>query len=131
MLKKDKIRVLLVDDNASVREEVKAVLDDTPDVKVVAEADNGEEALRRMRANALDVVVLDLSMPGMSGSEVLRRVVFEKLKPPVVIFSSYPKEQYATALKKRGAMGYVTKGTSPDELVSEIRRAASESGISS
>ena len=93
---------------------------------VVAEAENGIEAVQKVRAldGGVDVVVLDISMPGTSGIDALKMIRDVAPKLPVLILSMYPEEQYAVRLIKSGASGYMTKETAPQELVDAIRKVA-------
>lgn len=120
------IRVLIADDHAIVRSGLKQILTDSGSMTVVAEAENGLDAVQKVRALAggVDVVVLDISMPGMSGIDALRMIRDAAPKLPVLILSMYPEEQYAVRLIKSGASGYMTKETVPQELVDAIRKVA-------
>ena len=118
------IRLLLVDDHIIFREGVKQVLLDTPDVRVVAEAVNGREALRYIEAEKLDAVVMDINMPDRSGLETLRQIRDLAPRLPVLILSMYPEEQYAIRVLKAGASGYLSKDAAPDNLVTAIRKVS-------
>ncbi len=120
------IRVLIADDHAIVRNGLKQILTDSGSMVVVAEAKNGIEAVQKVRAleGGLDVVVLDISMPGTSGIDALKMIRDVAPKLPVLILSMYPEEQYAVRLIKSGAAGYMTKETAPQELVDAIRKVA-------
>lgn len=120
------IRVLIADDHAIVRNGLKQILTDSGSMTVVAEAENGIEAVQKVRALAggVDVVVLDISMPGMSGIDALKMIRDVAPRLPVLILSMYPEEQYAVRLIKSGASGYMTKETVPQELVDAIRKVA-------
>ena len=118
------IRVLLADDHAIVRAGLKEILADTGDIMVAGEATNGHEVMAQVRAGDYDVAVLDLSMPGRSGIELIRQVKGEKPKLRVLVLSMHSEEQYAVRALKAGASGYLTKESAPDELVAAIRRIA-------
>lgn len=120
------IRVLIADDHAIVRSGLKQILTDSGGITVVAEAENGIEAVQKVRAleGGLDAVVLDISMPGSSGIDALKMIRDVAPKLPVLILSMYPEEQYAVRLIKSGASGYMTKETAPQELVDAIRKVA-------
>jgi len=116
------IQVLFVEDHAIVREGLKQILADTDDIVMADEAVNGEEALDKAIKSDFDVVVLDISMPGRSGLEVLKDL--KGLRPglPVLMLSMYPEELYAIRAFKCGASGYLSKESAPTELITAIRR---------
>jgi two-component system invasion response regulator UvrY len=120
-----KIRVLLADDHTMFREGVKHVLSGTPDVVVVGEAGDAGEVLEKAREVQCDVVILDISMPGRDGMEVLKQL--RQLDPHrhVLILSMYPEDQYAFRAIKAGASGYLTKNRASSELIAAIRKVAS------
>lgn len=118
------IRILIADDHAVVREGLKRILNDTPDMTVTGEASSGQELLDLVRSQPGDVVVLDLAMPGRGGIDTLRQLKREDPELPVLILSIYPEEQYAVRALRDGASGYLTKESAPDELVGAIRKAA-------
>jgi two-component system, NarL family, invasion response regulator UvrY len=119
------IQVLFVEDHAIVREGLKQILADTDDIVMADEAINGEEALDKVVKKDFDVVVLDISMPGRSGLEVLKELKCFVPKLPVLILSMYPEELYAIRAFKCGAAGYLSKESAPTELITAIRRVAS------
>ena len=119
------IRVLVVDDHPIVREGLKQILSDTEDILVVDEADSGQAVLDCAAKTNFDVVLLDISMPGRDGLEVLRELKQLKPKIPVLILSMYPEEHYAVRVLRGGASGYLTKASAPDELITAIRKVAS------
>jgi two-component system, NarL family, invasion response regulator UvrY len=114
-------RVLLVDDHAVLRRGVRAILEDHFPGVVVAEASNGNEALAAL-ADTYDVVVLDLSMPGRSGLDLLSEIKHRQPKLPVLIMSLYGEEQYAVRALRAGASGYLTKAAAPEQLVGAITK---------
>lgn len=118
------IRVALVDDHAVVRAGLKQFLSDHVDLRVVAEASNGREALDIVRQELADVILLDISMPDHSGVDALAAIKARAPQLPVLILSSFPEEHYATTLLKQGASGYLRKDTDPDEIVKAIRTVA-------
>ena len=118
------IRVLLADDHAIVRAGLKEILADTVDIMVAGEATNGQEVLVQVRAHDYDVVVLDMSMPGRSGIELIKLVKAEKPKLRVLVLSMHSEEQYAVRALKAGASGYLSKESAADQLVAAIRRIA-------
>jgi two-component system invasion response regulator UvrY len=117
------IKVLIADDHAVVREGVRQILSDTPDITVVAEARDGQEAIDRVRTEQVDVVVLDITMPGKSGIEALTEIKRERPNLPVLILSVHSEEQYGPRILKAGASGYLPKDSLPEQLVQAIRKA--------
>ena len=118
------IRILVADDHAIVREGVKQILADVSDMVVQDEAGNGQETLEKIARNDYEVVLLDISMPGRSGLEILEDIKSERPKLPVLILSMHPEEQYAVRALRAGASGYVTKASAPQELIGAIRKAS-------
>lgn len=118
------IKVLIADDHAIVRQGLKRILAETPDMTVAGEAQNGVEALKKIREGEWDVVLLDVSMPGRNGVDTLKQIMSENRGIKVLILSMYPEDQYAVRLLKIGASGYMTKETAPEELVEAIRKVA-------
>ena len=119
------IRVLIADDHAIVREGLKQILADTPDIVVAGEADNGIDAIKLVRNNDCDVLLLDISMPDRSGIEVLKQLKKEIPQLAVLMLSMHREEQYAIRSLKAGAAGYLNKQSAPNELVNAIRQVAS------
>ncbi len=119
------IKILIADDHAIVREGLKQIVAETPDMVVADEASSGHEVLDKVRNNEYTVVVLDISMPGGDGLNILKQIKKEKLKLPVLVLSVHPEEQYAVRVLKAGAAGYLTKESAPGELISAIRRVSS------
>ena len=118
------IRVLLADDHAIVRNGLKEILESTGNIVVAAEATNGFEALARVRETEVDVAVVDLSMPGRSGIELIKLLKVERPKLRLLVLSMHSEEQYAVRAVRAGAAGYLTKESAADELVAAIRRIA-------
>jgi DNA-binding NarL/FixJ family response regulator len=116
------IRLLVADDHPIVREGLMRVLEATRGMRVVAEAKDGHAVLRLVEETDVDVVLLDISMPGPGFLELLKRL--KKLKPrlPVLVLSVHPEEQFATQALRAGAAGYLTKNQSPDQLVDAITK---------
>ncbi len=119
-----KIRILLADDHTMFREGVKQVLVSTDGFEVVGEASNAAQVLEKVRQTKCDVVILDISMPGRDGIDVLKQL--KQLNPhlQVLILSMYPEDQYAFRAIKAGASGYLTKNKAAAELIEAIRRVA-------
>jgi two-component system invasion response regulator UvrY len=118
------IRILVVDDHAIVREGLKQILGDVEDMAVLAEACNGQEAMEQIRRQTFDVILMDISMPGRSGLEILKDIKNEHPKLPVLILSMHPEEQYAIRALRAGAAGYMNKSSAPDELIGAIRKVS-------
>ena len=116
------IKILVADDHAVVREGVKQILSETADMVVAAEASSAQEVLNKVWENNYDLVLLDISMPGRGGLDVLKQLKDEKPGLPVLILSIYPEEQYAVRALRAGAYGYLTKESAPDELIAAIRK---------
>lgn len=119
-----KIKILIADDHSIVRQGLKQIVHETDDLEVIGEAADGHEALEMLRKGGWDLLLLDISMPGLSGIDVLKRMKDEQIKIPVLILSTYPADQYALRLLKSGASGYLTKESAPEELVVAIRKAS-------
>ena len=118
------IRLLICDDHALVREGFKQILAEVPDLMVAGEAAEGPEAIQQIRHGGIDVVLLDIALPGRDGLDVLKQVHQEFPKLPVLIVSTYPEKQYALRSLRLGASGYLNKGADPSELIAAIRKVA-------
>jgi DNA-binding NarL/FixJ family response regulator len=116
------IKILIADDHTIFREGLKHILAEYPDLVVADEANNGHEVLDKIWKNNYDMVLLDITMPGMTGLEVLKQLKNDKPKLPVLILSMHPEEQYAVRVIRAGASGYLTKESAPDELITAIRK---------
>jgi two-component system, NarL family, invasion response regulator UvrY len=116
------IKILVADDHAIVRSGLKQIVDDTPDIEFAGEAMDGRELLAKLSKDKYDVVVLDISMPGQNGIDVLRQVKSLYPELPVLILSMHPEDQYAVRALRAGAAGYLTKESATDELISAIRK---------
>lgn len=119
------IRALIADDHAVVRQGLKQILGDTPEMLVAGEAASGQEVLDKVRAETWDVVILDISMPDRSGLDILKQLRSERPKLPVLVLSMHSEDQYAMRVLKAGASGYLTKDSAADELVKAIRKVVS------
>ncbi|MDP2407418.1 MAG: response regulator transcription factor [Hydrogenophaga sp.] len=124
----DTIRVLIGDDHRIVREGLKQILADAPDVQVVAEAQTGPEVLDQVAAlqgrAGLDLVLLDIALPGIDGLDVLQALKREHPRLPVLMLSTYPEKQYAVRCIKLGASGYLNKSADPDDMLAAVRKVA-------
>jgi two-component system, NarL family, invasion response regulator UvrY len=118
------IRLLIADDHLMFQEGIKQILLKEPDMQVMAQASDGRRALTIAREMELDVVLLDISMPGLGGLDILRDLVLECPKLKVLVLSMHPEEQYAVRVLKAGAAGYLTKESAAEELVAAIRVVA-------
>lgn len=119
------IRIVIADDHAVVREGLKRIVTSAPDMTVVGEAANGAEVMRQVRECDFDVLVLDLSMPGRSGMELIKLVRCEKPKLRILVLSMHEELQYAVRSIKSGASGYLTKESAPTQLMQVLRKVAS------
>jgi DNA-binding NarL/FixJ family response regulator len=115
------INVLVADDHAVVREGLKHILSETSDMKVADEAKTGHEVLSKVRTNGLDMVVLDISMPGRSGLDLLKEIKNQRPKLPVLVISMDPEDHYAVRALRAGASGCLTKESQPEEFIKAIR----------
>ena len=116
------IKVLLADDHSIVREGLRKVLEDDNEIKVIAEAPNGETAFDMPISEQPDVAVIDISMPGMDGLEVTNRMSAYCPGIPVLILTMHEEEQYVIRALEAGAMGYVTKQSAPEQLVAAVKK---------
>jgi DNA-binding NarL/FixJ family response regulator len=119
------IRIVIADDHTIMREGLKRILDGADDIEVVGEAVDGFEALAQVRKGGFDLLMLDLSMPGRSGVELIRQIKDEMPKLPILILTMHEEEQYAVRAIRAGARGYLTKESAGTQLVSAIRKVAS------
>lgn len=118
------IRVAIVDDHAIVRAGLREFLSAHVDLRVAAECATAREALDVVRAEAADVMLLDISMPDQNGIDALQAIRARAPELPVLILSSFPEQHYATTLLRHGASGYLGKDSDPDEIVQAIRTVA-------
>ncbi|WP_019140635.1 response regulator [Noviherbaspirillum massiliense] len=119
------IRIVIADDHTIMREGLKRILDGAEDIAVVGEAVDGFEALAHVRKGGFDLLMLDLSMPGRSGVELIRQIKDEVPKLPILVLTMHDEEQYAVRAIRAGARGYLTKESAGTQLVSAIRKVAS------
>src|SRR5690349_21349190 len=116
------IKLLIADDHAVVRKGLRQILEEAADITVGGEAGNGREVLEKIRAESWDAVVLDITMPGRSGLDVLKEIRQENPRLPVLVMSMHSQEQYAARVLKAGASGYLPKESAPEELIRAIRK---------
>ena len=118
------IRVMLVDDHAVVRMGFRLLLEGAPDLKVAAEANSGEEAVRSFAEVKPDVVVMDISMPGIGGLEAIDRILARESQARILVLSAHEDIMHARRVLKAGAMGYLTKRSAAEALIDAIRQVA-------
>jgi DNA-binding NarL/FixJ family response regulator len=118
------IRILVADDHTVVREGIKQILAGQDDMVVEDEAGSGQEVLHKVSKKSYDLILLDISMPGRSGLEILEEIKTLYPKLPVLILSMHPEEQYAVRTLRAGAAGYLTKASAPQELISAIQKVS-------
>jgi len=118
------VKVAIVDDHAIVRAGLKQFLSEMVDLRVVGEAASGREAIDLVRTTEMDVIIMDLSMPGQSGIDALAMIRAKAPDVGILILSGYPEEQYAVNLIRQGASGYLNKECEPMEIVNAIRTIA-------
>jgi two-component system invasion response regulator UvrY len=118
------IQVMLVDDHAVVRMGFRLLLEGAPDIRVLAEAASGEEACRMMSGIAPDVVVMDISMPGIGGLEAIDRILAKTPSTRILVLSAHEDTMHPKRVLKAGAFGYLSKRSAPEELIKAIRLVA-------
>jgi DNA-binding NarL/FixJ family response regulator len=119
------IKILIADDHTIVREGLKQIVADKPDIVITDEASSGHEVLDKAFKNDYDVIVLDIMMPGMNGLDVLKQIKSHKPELPILILSMYPERQFAVRFMRAGAAGYLTKESASEELIAAIRMVSS------
>lgn len=118
------IKLLLVDDHDLVRSGLRRLLEEEPDFQIMGEAGTGEEALKQVREQSPDVVLMDINMPGMGGLEATRRLLGANPKLKIIAISMYAEEPYPSRLLEAGAAGYLSKESAAEEVVSAVRQVA-------
>ncbi len=118
------IKVVIADDHAIVREGLKQMVSGIADMQVVGEAESGDQALKLIRAENWDILLLDIAMPGKHVLELIKLAKQQHPSRPILILSMYPEDQYAIRMLRAGADGYLTKETAPAHLVAAIRKLA-------
>ncbi len=119
------IKVMLADDHSIVRAGLCRIIEESRDITVVAEAEDGREAISKAHAIKPDVLVVDLSMPELDGLEVISQLVHYYPKMPIIVLTMHEEEQYVVRAINAGAKGYVTKRSAPEQLVKAIRKVHS------
>ena len=118
------IRVLIIDDHPIVRTGIRSLLAEASDIQVISEAGSGEEGLDQTFSMKPDVVILDISLPGISGLEVLKGIKEQASSTAVLVLSLHPEDRYAIRLLRAGAAGYLTKGAPSETLIRAIRKVS-------
>ena len=116
------IKVLLADDHSIVRAGLRRIVEESGDMEVIAEAADGRDAIRQVEKKKPDVVVVDISMPGLDGLEVISRLNAGHPNLPVLVLTMHEEGQYVVRAIEAGAMGYITKQSAPEQLVNAIRK---------
>jgi two-component system invasion response regulator UvrY len=118
------LKVVICDDHPIVRVGLQKIIEKSGDIIVQAEVGSGSELMEKLRSERFDVVILDISLPGASGLDILKSLQELKPRPAVIVLSMHPEEQYAMRALKAGAASYMEKASAPEELVSAIRKVA-------
>ncbi|MFC7299103.1 response regulator [Herminiimonas aquatilis] len=118
------IQVLIADDHAIIRDGLKQIISFVPNMEVAGEAADGEEVLQKIRSLKVDVLVLDMSMPGKSGIALIQQITAVKPQLPILVLSMHQESQYAVQAMRAGASGYITKNTASSQLIDGIRKVA-------
>ncbi len=116
------MKILIADNHRIVREGIKHILSEMPDVIAMDEAGNGQEVLQKAWESDYDIILLDISMPGRSGLEILKQLKNGRPSLKILVLSMYPEDHYAVRAIKAGAFGYLTKESDPDELLEAVRK---------
>ena len=119
------IRIVIADDHTLMREGLKRIFEGNDEITVVGEAIDGFSVINLVRKGGFDLLLLDLSMPGRSGIDLIRQIRTEAPKLPILVLTMYEEEQYAVRSIRAGAQGYLTKESAGDQLVNAIRKVAS------
>jgi two-component system invasion response regulator UvrY len=119
------IKVLIADDHTVVRQGLKQILANDEQLTVVGEAASGNEVLKQLENLNVDVLILDITMPGKNGLDVLKEVKRKRPALPVLVLSMHPEDQFAIRILRAGAAGYITKESAPEELVEALRKVCS------
>jgi two-component system, NarL family, invasion response regulator UvrY len=116
------IKILIVDDHAIFRQGLRRIVEDTPDIAIVGEAETAQEALDLSRKEYCDVMVLDLTLPDRSGLDVLKELKQEQPRLPILVLTMHSEDQFAVRVLKAGAAGYLNKRGAPEELIDAIKK---------
>lgn len=115
------INVFLVDDHELVRTGIRRIIEDVRGMKVVGEADSGEDSVKWCRANHADVILMDMNMPGIGGLEATKKILRYNPDIKIIVLTIHTENPFPTKVMQAGAAGYLTKGAAPDEMVNAIR----------
>lgn len=115
------IKMIIADDHTIVRAGLRELLSICPDMAKIDEAYDGQDLLKKVRKKKYDVILLDISMPGRNGIEILKQIKIERPNLPILVLSMHPEDQYAVRTLKAGASGYLTKNTTSDKLIEAIK----------
>lgn len=119
------INILVVDDHALIRKGLKMLLEESPDFEVKGEAETGTQAIKMLREQHFDLVLLDISLPDKHGMDVLKQLKAEQPNIKVIVLSMYPEDQYGVRALKAGAVGYINKQSAPEKLVGAVQQVIS------
>ncbi|MEM0963114.1 MAG: response regulator transcription factor [Bacteroidota bacterium] len=119
------IRLVIADDHALIRRGLSELVGETSDIRLVAEAASGDEVLRLLREERVDVLVTDMNMPGASGLDLVKSLRAEHPSLAILVLSAHPEDQYAVRVVRAGASGYLTKESAEADLLDAVRRVAS------
>jgi DNA-binding NarL/FixJ family response regulator len=119
------IRVFIADDHEFIRAGLKSILAGIADIEVIGEAASGHEVLQALREKTLDALILDMSMPGLSGLELIKRIKTEWPKQKILVLTMHTNKQYAVRAIRAGATGFVSKASASEELVAALRKIMS------
>lgn len=119
------IDILVVDDHALIRKGLKLLLDENPDFQVKGEAESGMQAVKMVREQHYDLILLDISLPDKHGMDVLRQLKLEQPDVKIIVLSMYPEDQYGVRALKAGALGYINKQCATEKLVVAIKHVVS------
>ena len=119
------IDILVVDDHALIRKGLKMLLEESPDFRIKGEAESGMQAVRMLRDQHFDLVLLDISLPDKHGMDVLKQLKSEQPGIKVIVLSMYPEDQYGVRALKAGAAGYINKQSASEKLVGAIQQVVS------
>jgi len=118
------IKIIIADDHIIIRAGIKQLLEGAHDMVVAGEASDGQRLIQEIQKNHYDVIVIDISMPGRNGIEIIKQIRASGDKTPILALSYYPEEQFAIRVLKAGACGYMNKDVQPEELVEAIYKVA-------
>lgn len=119
------IKILVVDDHALIRKGLKILLEESPDFVVKGEAETGAQAIKMVREQHFDLVLLDISLPDKHGMDVLKQLKLEQPDIKIIVLSMYPEDQYGVRTLKAGAVGYINKQSAPEKLVGAVQQVIS------